>query len=176
MCDIFSTLEQLIMTRIRSKRQRPVSFEALEGRLALSTGMGMAVAWGHTRALASAAYIPASFKGHVQILDGTNLVVTNLRGKIAGSPMTGYGTGMVAGKQFESGNVYLSNSAGTVQLGLGSSFVVTVKRSSRTEVPVVILDATGQYAPYIGITGTMTKWNIPARPRGTANFSGSFSA
>jgi hypothetical protein len=152
-----------------------VSFEALEGRLALSTGTSMALVWGHARAIVnSPTHIPASFKGHVQIINGTNLEVTGLRGKIAGNRMTGYGNGTVAGEQFEGGNVYLSNGAGTVELGLGASFVVKVRRSSRQEVQVVVLNATGKYAPFVGITGTMTTWNI--KPTGTANFSGAFSA
>ncbi len=55
------------MTRIRSKRQRPVGFEALEGRLALSAGMGTAVASHHAEAgcmSQTQKSIPASFKGH----------------------------------------------------------------------------------------------------------------
>src|SRR5206468_12413991 len=39
---IFFGPERTTMTRIRPKRQRHVGFEALEGRLALSTGMAVA--------------------------------------------------------------------------------------------------------------------------------------
>jgi hypothetical protein len=163
------------MIRNRTKRQRPVSFEALEGRLALSTGIGIAAVSHRGYALLmSPSQIPASFKAHVQIVDGTNLVVTGLRGKIGTDRMTGSGTGTVAGKQFVGGNVYLSNSLGTVQLGLGSAFVVKVRNASRKEVPVVVLSASGKYAPYLGITGLLTKWNVPARPNASASFSGAF--
>jgi hypothetical protein len=163
------------MTRSRSKRQRPVSFEALEGRLVLSTGMGMAMVPHHSHSPAmSTIHIPASFKGRVQI-SGTTLTVTDLRGKIAGSPMTGYGTGTAVGRQFEGGTVWLSNSAGTIELGLGPDYVVKVKGHPKRDVPVTIVNATGPYAGYIGITGTLTSWNVPAKPTKNASFSGTFT-
>jgi hypothetical protein len=125
--DNFSLLEQSIMNRNRSQRQRPISFEALEGRLALSTGMGIAAVAHRGHALVmNPSHVPASFKAHVQI-NGTTLTVTNLRGRIGTDHMTGSGTGTVAGKQFEGGTISLSNNLGSVELELGSAFFVKPK-------------------------------------------------
>jgi len=166
------------MTRIRSKRQRAVEFEALEGRLALSAGMGMAVVSHHADAVVMSQTqksIPASFKSHVQILNGSEVVITNLRGTIGKDHFTGSGTGTVVGTQFEGGTVNLSNSKGTIQLNLGSAFVVKVKKSSKQEVSVVVVAASGKYASYVGAPGTLTSWNVPAKPNASASFSGSFN-
>jgi hypothetical protein len=172
----FFDLEQLIMTRIRSKRQRSMGFEALEGRLALSAGVGTAVASHHAEAAVvrqTQTTIPASFKGHVQNT-GTELITTGLTGKIGRDHFTGSGTGTEMGKQFEGGTVNLSNSQGTIQLSLSTAFVVKVRKSSKQEVSMVAVAATGKYASYVGITGTITTWNVPAKPSASANFSGSF--
>jgi hypothetical protein len=173
----FFALEQPIMTRIRPRRQRSVGFEALEGRLALSAGMGTAVASHHAVpavAKLTQKSIPAAFKGHVQIVNGSQLMVTGLKGTIGTDHFTGSGTGMQVGKQFGGGVVNLSNSQGTVQLKLNPAFTVKVGRSSKQEVSMVAVGGTGKYASYIGITGTITTWNVPAKPSASANFSGSF--
>ena len=166
------------MTRIRSRQRRFVGFEALEGRLALSAG---AAAMGSHHAVAAVAKltqtsIPASFKGHVQVLNGTQLMATGLTGTIGRDHFTGTGTGTEAGKVFQGGNVYLSNSQGSVQLQLSPAFKVKVGRSSKQEVSMVAVAATGKYASYVGITGTVTTWNVPAKPSASASFSGSFKA
>jgi hypothetical protein len=172
-------LEQSIMTRIRTKRQRAVAFEALEGRLALSAGMGIAVAPHHADAVVVRQIqksIPASFKGHAQLINnGSELTTTGLKGTIGKDRFTGYGTGTVVGKQFTGGTVNLSNSKGTIKLSLGSAFVVKVGKSSKQEVSMVAVAASGKYASYVGISGTLTSWNVPAKPNGTASFSGTFN-
>ncbi len=163
------------MKRIRSKRQRPLGFEALEGRLALSAGMGLAGASHHADAMAmsqSVKTIPASFKGHTQIVNGTQVVATGLKGTIGKDHFTGYGSGTVAGTLFAGGNVYLSNGKGSVQLGLDPAVVVKVRRHSRQNVSLTVVAATGKYAPYVGMTGLLNTWNTPAKPRATASFSG----
>ena len=146
------------MTRIRSKRQRSVGFEALEGRLALSAGMGAAVASHHAEVVVlrqTQKSIPASFKGHAQIVNGSELVTTGLTGTIGKDHFTGSGTGSVSGTQFEGGSVYLSNSKGTIQLSLGAAFVVKVRKSTRQEVSAVVVAASGKYASYVGMPGTL---------------------
>jgi len=166
------------MTRIRSKRQRPLAFEALEGRLALSAGMGMAVA-SHSAALVVMSQtqktIPASFKGHVQIVNGSTLVITNLSGTIGTNRLTGFATGTVVGTQFEGGDVYLSNGPASVHLKLGPAFVVKVGKSSKQEVPVLAVSATGRFATYAGSTGILTTWSIPANPKAFATVAGFFN-
>jgi hypothetical protein len=162
------------MTRMHSKRQRSLAFEPLEGRLALSAGMGTAGATHHADAVhirQIQATIPASFKGHTQLI-GTELTATNLKGTIGTDRFTGYGTGTEVGKQFEGGTVYLSNSKGTVQFSLAPSVVVKVRKSTRQNVSLVAVAATGKYASYVGISGTLTSWNVPAKPSASASFGG----
>ena len=75
--------------------------------------------------------VPASFKGHAQIVNGSELVTTGLKGSIGKDHFTGSGTGSVNGTQFEGGSVYLSNGKGTIQLSLGAAFTVKVRKSTK---------------------------------------------
>jgi hypothetical protein len=163
------------MTRVRPRRQRAVSFEALEGRLALSTGMAVAPPHFHDAIVrASQRKIPASFRGHVST-SGSTVTTTNLRGTIGGDHFTGYGTGTAVGKQFAGGNVYLSNSQGTIQLAVGATQVVHAGRAKTRTFGIEIVAATGKYASFAEGTGTLTKWNVPIKPNATASFSGFFN-
>jgi hypothetical protein len=162
------------MTRIRPKRQRTVGFEALEGRLALSTGMAIASPHAHqaiVRALRRS--IAASFKGQVSIT-GTTLSATNLHGHLGPDQLTGYGTGTEVGTQFEGGQVYLSNSQGTIQLGLGPTFLTRSGRAKTKTFAISIEAATGKYAAFATSTGRITKWNVPNTPNATGSFSAVF--
>ncbi len=170
----FFSLEQLIMKSMRSKRLRSLGFESLEGRLALSTGMGMAAASHHAHAVVMSQTqetATASFKGHVDISNGT-MTTTNLRGTIGPDRFTGSGTGTVAGKLFEGGSVSLTNNSGSLQLTLGSSYTVKVRKHSRQEVNVVVAGGSGAYASYVGETGLLNTWNTPVKPSSTASFGG----
>ncbi len=123
---------------------------------------------------ASERSIPASFVGHVSI-SGSTLTTTNLRGHIGKYQLTGYGTGAVAGKQFEGGDVYLGNSQGNIQLGLSPTYQVRAGRSLTRTFAISVVDATGAYAPFATSTGTITRWNVPAKPNATARFSALFT-
>ena len=165
------------MTRIRSKRQRSLGFETLEGRLALSAGVGMALASHHAHEVPMSQIqktIPASFKGHSQLLSGSELVTTNLRGTIGRDHFTGSGTGTVSGKLFQGGNVYLSNSRGSIQLSLSPAVVTKVRGHARQNVAIAVAAATGKYVLDVGMTGILNTWNAPAKPRATSSFSGFF--
>jgi hypothetical protein len=120
--------------------------------------------------------IPASFKGHSQLLGGSELVTTNLRGTIGRDHFTGSGTGTVSGKLFQGGDVYLSNSRGSIQLSLSPAVVKKVGGHARRNVAIVVAAATGQYVQDVGMTGTLNTWNAPARPTATSSFSGFFKA
>jgi hypothetical protein len=166
------------MMRIRSNRQRSIAFDALEGRLALSTGMGAAAASHHVATADTSQTpktIPASFKGHSQILNGTELVTTGLKGIIGKDHFTGSGTGTVAGTLFQGGDSSLSNSKGSIELGLDPAVVVMQGKHSRQEVSVVVTAASGKYASYVGMTGLLNTWNTPTKPNSTASFSGYFN-
>jgi hypothetical protein len=167
------------MMRIRSKRQCSLGFESLEGRLALSAGVGMAVASHNAHVVPMSQTqktIPASFKGHSQLLGGSELVTTNLRGTIGRDRFTGSGTATVSGKLFEGGAVHLSNSHGSIQLSLSPAVVTKLGGHAKPNVTIVVAAATGKYAPDVGMTGTLNTWNVPAKPSGTSSFSGFFKA
>jgi hypothetical protein len=160
------------MNRIRPRQKRSLGFEALEGRLTMSTGL--AIASPHTHALAMSQakeQIPASFKGHTSI-NGTTEVTPDLTGRIGRERLTGTGTATLSGTIIESGDAYLSNSQGSIQFSLGSASVTHVGKRTRQKVPVVVSEATGAFAQYIGTTGLLTTWNVPANPKATSTFSG----
>jgi hypothetical protein len=163
------------VTRIRPKRQRTVGFEALEGRLVLSTGMAVASPQIHDAIVrASQRSVPASFKGRVSI-SGSTLTTTNLKGHIGPDLFTGYGTGTEVGKQFQGGDVYLSNSQGSIHLGLSPTYSVRVGKLSTRTFAITVVDATGKYTPFLTSTGTITKWNVPARTNALATFAAKFT-
>jgi hypothetical protein len=165
----------MIMIRIRPKRQRNVGFEPLEGRLALSTGFATASPHLHAAIVRAAQHkVPASFKGQVSI-SGTELSTTNLTGHIGPDRFTGYGTGTVLGTQFQGGDVYLSNSNGTIHLALSPFFVRHAGRAKTRTFAITVVDATGKYAPFVDGTGTVTRWSVPARQNAHANVSGVFN-
>jgi hypothetical protein len=139
--------------------------------------MGMAAAASHAGQVLMSVLpksIPASFKGHVQI-SGSKLTITSLTGTIGTDHFTGSGAGTAAGKQFQGGSVSLSNGLGKIQLKLGPSFVVKVGRFSKQEVSVNVVTSSGKYAAYAHMTGTLTSWNVPARPSASASFGGTFN-
>jgi hypothetical protein len=152
-----------------------VGFEALEGRLALSAGMAVASPHVHAAIVrASRHTIPATFKGVVSV-SGTTLTTMNLTGHIGTDQFTGYGTGTVAGTQFQGGDVYLNNSQGTVHLGLSPIYSIRVGKAKTRTFSINVVDATGKYTPFLTSVGTITKWKVPARPNAVASFSGKFT-
>jgi hypothetical protein len=138
--------------------------------------MGTAVAPHHAEIVArrqTPSSIPASFKGHVHI-NGTNLTTTNLKGTIGRDRFSGSGTGTTVNKVFQGGTVSLNNNSGSVEFSLSAAFVVkTGRKTTKQEVTLTAVNATGKYAPYVGMTGTLTTWNVPAKPSAFASFSGS---
>jgi hypothetical protein len=165
------------MNRNRARQKRTPKFEALEGRLVLSTGMAMGVISHPAHALVRSQpqrQVPASFSGHTSV-SGSTVTTTNLTGTIGRDHFTGSGTGTTSGTIFQGGDVYLSNKQGTIHLKLSPATVTQVGKRIRQTVAVVALDATGKYAPFIGSPGSLTTWNVPARPNATASFSGVFT-
>lgn len=157
------------MNQIRPRQKRSLGFDALEGRLTLSTGMASP----HIHALAvTQTKIPASFKGHASIINGSTAVISSLTGRIGSDRFTGSGSGTVAGRIFQSGDVFLKNSHGTIHLGLGPVIVTHVGKSVSQKVPFVVLESSGKYAQFTGTTGMLTSWNTPVRPKAISTFSG----
>jgi len=165
------------MIRNRSRQKRSLSFEALEGRLALSTGLGVGVVAHQAHVLVKSPApreVPVSFRGHVS-LSGSTVTTTKLTGTIGRDHFTGSGTGTTSGTIFEGGYVYLSNNKGSVALQLYPTTVTQVGKRTRQTVEAVAVEATGKYSTYAGNTGTLSTWNIPDRPNSTATFSGVFT-
>ena len=165
------------MNRIRARQKRTPRFEALEGRLVLSTGMGTGVISSHAHALVTSQpqhQVPASFRGHMSV-SGSTVTTTNLTGTIGRDHFTGHGTGTTSGTIFEGGTVYLSNSKGTITLQLSPATVTHIGKRARQSVAAVAVGATGKYAQYTGSPGKLTSWNVPARPNGIGSFSGVFT-
>ncbi len=161
------------MNKIRPRQKRSLGFEALEGRLTLSTGL--AVASPHTHALVmSQKRIPATFKGHASI-NGLTEVTPDLTGRIGRDRFTGSGSATLSGTIVQGGDASLSNSQGSIRFSLGIASVTQVGKRTRQKVPIVVTDATGKYASYIGTTGLLTTWNVPTRPNATSTFSGYLS-
>jgi hypothetical protein len=168
-------LEQLIVNPIRSKRRRALAFDALEGRLVLSTGIRSAAAAHPAAAIMMAKInksIPSTFKGRVQFPSASQILFTGLTGKIGKDRFTGYATGSTSGTLFLGGDVFLSNSQGTAHLQLGPAITVKAGKHPRQKVGATIVDGTGKYAQFVGGTGTLTTWNVPQRPNALATFGG----
>jgi hypothetical protein len=108
-------------------------------------------------------------------ISGSDLTTTNLTGHIGPDRFTGYGTGTVVGKQFQGGDVFLSNSQGTIHLGLSPFFVLHKGRAKTRTFAITVIDATGKYAAFDGSNGTVTRWNVPARQNAQANVTGVFN-
>ena len=161
-----------MMNRIRPRQKRSLRFEALEGRLALSTGMAGGVVAHHAHVLVTKPAlhkVRVSFSGHASE-SGSTVTITNLKGTIGTVHFTGNGTGTISGKTFKGGDVNLSNSEGSVMLQLSPQ----AGKGARQTIAVSALEATGNYAQYVGDTGTLTSWNISTRPTATSTFGGVF--
>ena len=160
------------MNRIRPRQKRSLNVEALEGRLTLSAGLAMASPHAHTLSMSRpAGSIPASFEGHTTIVGSTE-TTPDLTGRIGKDRFAGSGSTTTSGTIVQGGNADLSNSEGTIQFTLGTASVTKVGKSSRQDVPIVVVKATGTWAQYAGATGMLTTWNVPDRPHGTSTFSG----
>jgi hypothetical protein len=167
-----------MMNRIRPRQKRSLRFEALEGRLVLSTGgIGVISPQAHVLVrsqVQAQRQVPASFRGHVSE-SGSTVTTTNLTGTIGRDHFKGSATGTTSGTIFQGGYVYLSNSKGSVTLKLFPATVTQVGKRIKQTVAAVALDCTGKYAQYTGSPGELTTWNVPARPNATASFSGVFT-
>jgi hypothetical protein len=119
--------------------------------------------------------IAASFKGRASI-NGSTLTISSLTGRIRNDRFTGFGSGTIGGNVFQAGNVTLSNRHGTVQLMLETGQFVKIGKSTRQVIPIVVMAASGKYAPFANHTGVILKWNIPATPNAPARFAGLIQA
>ena len=160
------------MNQLRPRQKRSLGFEALEGRLTLSTGLAAASPHAHALAMSQTQdQIPATFRGHTSI-NGSTEETSDLTGRIGHDRFTGSGSATISGTIVQGGDAYLSNSRGSIQFSLGAASVTKVGRRTRQAVPIVVTEATGKYAQFSGTTGLLTTWNVPARANATATFSG----
>ena len=163
------------MNMIRRRRKSSFSIEALEGRLTLSTGLAAPSPHAHAMVMhASSGQIRATFKGHTSI-NGSTESTPDLTGKIGPDRFTGYGSGTTSNNIVQSGEVFLSNSQGSIQLQLGTASVSHIRKKIRQKVPILIQQSTGKYAQWSGLSGVLTTWNTPSRPKAISTFSGFLS-
>ena len=162
------------MNQTRPKQKRCPSLEVLEGRLTLSTGLAVVSPHTHAPVTDLAQHrIRATFKGHTSI-NGSTGVTPDLTGRIGNNRFTGSLSATASNDIVQSGDVYLSNSQGSLHLQLGTASVIGVGKRSKQRVPLVVVGATGRYAQLTGMTGMVTTWNVPANPNRASTFSGFF--
>ncbi len=165
------------MNRNRNRRLTPAA-EALEGRLALSAGVGMALPFGHAPT-AHVNQVPtslkASFKGKVQV-NGSTIITKNLSGTIGPDRFTGSGTGTESGTHFLGGTVNLKNNKGTVTFALAPGVFTGSGKSQKQTVNLVAVAGTGKYASFVGLSGTLSSWSVPDKTNAPASIKGTLHA
>jgi hypothetical protein len=161
----------MIVNKIRPKQKRSLNLEVLEGRLTLSTGLALAAPHTHALVRSLAQHkIVATFRGHTSF-NGSTPVIPDLTGRVGNDSFTGNGSATVAGNVLQGGDVFLGNSQGSLHLQLGTA----VGKHPRQKIPIVVVEATGKYAQLTGLTGILTKYNVPARPGAISTFSGNLN-
>jgi hypothetical protein len=115
--------------------------------------------------------IPFTFRGHTSI-SGSTQTTLDLAGNIGNYRFTGTGIVTTSGNLVLSGDAYLTGRQGSLHLKFDTGSLTQVGRRQRQSVPLVVMEATGKYAPFTGATGMGTAWSIPANPRRLSTFSG----
>jgi hypothetical protein len=115
--------------------------------------------------------IPAAFRGHTSTI-GLAQTTPDLTGRIGKARFTGHGSATISGAGVQSGDVWLSNSQGSIHFTLGVVSVTQQGKKTRPTVPIVVVGSTGAYAPYTGKTGVLDAWHISANPRRLSYFGG----
>jgi len=159
------------MAHNRLKPRRRLTFDALEGRLTLSAGMGTIASSHHAEiAHTNQKSLKASFTGHVT-LSGTTYSSSNLKGTIGPSKFSGTAQVLTQGSLLQGGYVNLSNSKGTLEFQLIPGSPVKVGKTVRQPVGLLAIEGTGAYTSYIGATGNVTKIKLPAKGSGPATIT-----
>jgi hypothetical protein len=98
--------------------------------------------------------------------------IPDLVGKIGNVGFKGAGSVTTVGTKVLSGDAYLTSRQGSLHLQFGSGSFTLVGHRQRQQVPLTIVEATGQYSPYLGTTGMETAWSVPTNPKQLSIFSG----
>jgi hypothetical protein len=164
------------MTKTRPVRQRRMHIEALEGRLAMSGGAA-ALHWHGAEILAHKIpkTIPITLSGHVSVMNGLNVSVSGVSGKLGKVKVTGSGSGSLSGNQFEGGALMLSNSSGSVTLFLGLATAKHAGKNTKLKVIVTAESATGKYAGLDNAAGSVNVV-IPDKTSAASSFKGTFNS
>ncbi len=159
------------MAHNRLKPRRRLTFDALEGRLTLSAGMGMVAASHHAEiAHPNVKSLKATFTGRVS-LSGTTYTSSNVKGTIGPAKFTGNAEILTQNHLLEGGYVNLTNSQGTLEFQLEPGNPVKVGKSYKQPVGLLAIEGTGAYSSYIGATGNVTKFKLPAGGSGNASIT-----
>ena len=159
------------MAHNRLKPRRRLTFDSLEGRLTLSAGMGMVAASHHAEiAHTDVKSLKATFTGRVT-LSGSTYTSSNLKGTIGPAKFAGTAQVLTQGQALAGGYVNLSNSQGTLEFQLVPGNPVKVGKTVKQPVGLLAIEGTGAYASYIGATGNVTKFKLPAKGSGPATIT-----
>jgi hypothetical protein len=143
------------MSQLKARRRvrRHVTFESLEGRLALST---VAPAPEHAPAQvvrAQSRHVPGSFTGTTQLITPFFVVFDNMKGNLGKLKLTGHGTGFINGSKFTGGSLLLTGKGGTLTVRLGPAAIKKNGKNGSINSQMVIAGATGSYAKANGSAG-----------------------
>jgi hypothetical protein len=144
------------MTKARPARQRRMQIEALEGRLAMSGGAAAL----HSNGAEVFAHkipktIPITISAHYSY-SGSSVLISGAGGKLGKIHLTGQGSGMLVGEQFEGSTVVLSNAAGTITLEFGPGTLKRAGKNVKLKVTVSAESSTGAYNMVGGSMGSVT--------------------
>jgi hypothetical protein len=136
-----------------------VSFEGLEGRIALSSVAAHALGPAAVEiARAPARHVAGSFKGSTQLVTPFEVKFRDISGKLGKlGPLTGHGFGQVSGTTIRGASLALSGAGGTPTVDLFEAPIKNGrKRSGSFTSEMLIRNATGSYAAAAGSAGKLT--------------------
>jgi hypothetical protein len=156
-----------------ARRRNPrmnLSFESLECRLAMSSGVAHAShSSGMVEAMAAKAReVKGSFSGHIQLIDTAHVVFSDMIGKVGKLKLTGHGFGYVSGNQFLGASLLLTGSGGTLTVDLYQAPIKNgANRTGSFKSVMLIGNATGSYQAAQGSAGSfvatineLKKWQV----------------
>lgn len=133
--------------------------------------MGMVAASHHAEiAHPNVKSLKATFTGRVS-LSGTTYTSSNVKGTIGPAKFTGNAEILTQNHLLEGGYVNLTNSQGTLEFQLEPGNPVKVGKSYKQPVGLLAIEGTGAYSSYIGATGNVTKFKLPAGGSGNASIT-----
>jgi hypothetical protein len=98
--------------------------------------------------------VKGSFTGSIQIIGGSHVVFTDMKGHVGKLKLAGHGFGSISGNQFQGASLLLTGQNGTLTVDL---FFGTIKKQGKNgtfKTVFVVEGTTGAYGPADGSAGT----------------------